>query len=56
MQIPKPFTKARFAVAKPIAIGADADDEAIERGRSNLQAALERLVREGEEWRHQNFR
>lgn len=51
MQIPKPFTRARFIESKPIEVAADIDDAGIENKRLELQRALEGLVANGEEWR-----
>ncbi|HEV3468212.1 MAG TPA: lysophospholipid acyltransferase family protein [Pyrinomonadaceae bacterium] len=50
-QIPKPFTRARVYVAPPIRVPADADDDALEAKREELQRALEGLDRRAEEWR-----
>lgn len=44
LQIPKPFTRARFEVGSPIEVDADANDEDIERKRLELQDALNRLA------------
>jgi lysophospholipid acyltransferase (LPLAT)-like uncharacterized protein len=51
LQIPKPFTRARFYYAEPVSVAADAADEEIERKREELQAKLDDLVRLGREWR-----
>ena len=51
MQIPKPFTNARFIVGRPIYVGADADDPEIERKTIELQGSLDAIVAQGEKWR-----
>jgi lysophospholipid acyltransferase (LPLAT)-like uncharacterized protein len=51
LQIPKPFTRARFFYAAPIYIARDANDEEIERKRGELQNKLDELVELGEQWR-----
>ena len=51
LQIPKPFTRARFFFAAPVYVSPDAGDEEIERKREELQAALDTLVEEGKRWR-----
>ena len=52
MQIPKPFTRARFMIGEPIFVPAATDDETIENKRMELQRALETLVDSGAEWRN----
>lgn len=52
MQIPKPFTRARFIVAGPIDVLADTDDSGVENKRLELEQALERLVENGKQWRN----
>jgi lysophospholipid acyltransferase (LPLAT)-like uncharacterized protein len=51
MQVPKPFTRARFIASEPIYIPPDADDTAIDAGRAELQHALDRLVARGKIWK-----
>ena len=51
MQIPKPFTRARFTFAEPIFVPADADDALLESKRMELQKSLEALVENGDVWR-----
>jgi lysophospholipid acyltransferase (LPLAT)-like uncharacterized protein len=46
LQIPKPFTRARFAVADPIEVDGGANDDEVERKRLELQAALNGLAEE----------
>jgi lysophospholipid acyltransferase (LPLAT)-like uncharacterized protein len=50
-QIPKPFTRARLAIAPPIYVPADADEETLNNKRDELQHALDDLNRRGDEWR-----
>ncbi|MFN2502157.1 MAG: lysophospholipid acyltransferase family protein [Pyrinomonadaceae bacterium] len=51
MQVPLPFTPALVVIGKPIYVSADANDEEMEAKRMELQASLEDLTRQGEEWR-----
>jgi lysophospholipid acyltransferase (LPLAT)-like uncharacterized protein len=51
LQIPKPFTRARFFHAAPIYVDRDASDEEIERKREELQNELDELVELGKQWR-----
>jgi len=51
LQIPRPFTRARFVYAAPIYVPADADDPVIEAKRAELQNSLDALVADGERWR-----
>jgi lysophospholipid acyltransferase (LPLAT)-like uncharacterized protein len=51
MQIPKPFTRARFMIAEPIHVSAEMDETTFESKRAELQHQLEALVQKGEEWR-----
>ena len=50
-QIPKPFTKARVYVAPPIRVASDANEETLNAKRDELQATLEDLTRQANEWR-----
>lgn len=50
-QIPKPFTKARVYVAPPIYVSSDADENELNSKRDELQAALDDLNRQTNEWR-----
>jgi len=50
-QVPKPFARARVEIAAPIFVGPDADDEALNAKRDELQAALDEINQRGEEWR-----
>ncbi|MEJ7849563.1 MAG: lysophospholipid acyltransferase family protein [Pyrinomonadaceae bacterium] len=48
LQIPKPFTRAKVIIGKPVYVSPDAD---IENSLAELQQSLDRLVAAGEEWR-----
>jgi len=50
-QIPKPFTRARVIIATPIYVAADADDQALEAKRAELQETLDEINQRGKEWR-----
>jgi len=50
-QIPKPFTRAKILVAPPIFVAADANDEELERKRTELQQVLDDLNARAEQWR-----
>jgi lysophospholipid acyltransferase (LPLAT)-like uncharacterized protein len=50
-QVPKPFTRARVCLARPIFVPADADEETLEAKRQELQRALDELNLRGDEWR-----
>jgi lysophospholipid acyltransferase (LPLAT)-like uncharacterized protein len=51
LQIPKPFTKARFMVGKPIFVDGASGDAGVESKRAELQRSLEELVETGRVWR-----
>ena len=51
MQIPKPFTRARFIVADPIHVREDADDDEITSKTMELQSSLDAIVSRGRKWR-----
>ena len=51
MQIPRPFTRARFVFGEPIDVPGEASVEA---KREELQVSLERLVEDGRRWREGN--
>ena len=55
LQIPKPFSRARLLIAEPIYVPKDADDEAMESKRQELQQSLDELVARGEQWRKSRF-
>jgi lysophospholipid acyltransferase (LPLAT)-like uncharacterized protein len=44
LQIPKPYTRARFIVSSPIYVPDDADDNLIEQKRIELQTALNEMT------------
>lgn len=44
-QIPRPFTRAVVRIAPPLRVPADADNDAVERKREELQRALEAVSR-----------
>jgi len=52
LQVPRPFSRAKLIIGKPIYIRADADDDAIETGRMELQRSLDELTFAGEKWRN----
>jgi lysophospholipid acyltransferase (LPLAT)-like uncharacterized protein len=49
-QIPYPFSPAAIFIAPPIVISRDADPAEMERGQAQVQATLDDLRRQGEEW------
>jgi len=51
-QIPKPFTRARVYVARPIYVPPDADEKLLAAKRDELQQTLEELNHQSEEWRN----
>lgn len=50
LQIPRPFTRAKVLLGKPIEVAADADTAEVEKKRMELQSALDEIVRIGKEW------
>jgi lysophospholipid acyltransferase (LPLAT)-like uncharacterized protein len=50
-QIPRPFTRARVFIAAPIFVAPDADGDALEAKRIELQSALDALEDKAEKWR-----
>ncbi len=50
-QVPKPFTRARVAIAPPIIVPAEADEATLLAKRDELQRALEEITRRGDQWR-----
>ena len=50
LQIPKPFTKARFVVGTPIFIDETSGDAGVESKRLELQRSLDELVETGRVW------
>lgn len=51
LQIPKPFSRARFFYAEPLYVATEATAEELEKKRQELQAKLDELVELGKEWR-----
>ncbi len=51
LQIPKPFTRVKIIIGKPIYVNADADEENLESIRNVLQKSLDELVVRGQQWR-----
>ena len=49
-QIPKPFSRAKIFFGDTIFVAPDADDNALEQKRLELQTALDSLVKRGKEW------
>ena len=50
-QIPKPFSRVKLMIEKPIYVSAEASDPVLEQKRNELQAVLESLVERGRTWR-----
>ena len=50
-QIPKPFTRIKLMIEKPIYVPVDAGDQLVEQKRIELQHTLEELVDRGKQWR-----
>lgn len=53
MQIPKPFTRARFMTAAAIEVPPEIDDAEVENKRLELERTLESLVASGQRWRNE---
>ncbi|MDQ4121328.1 MAG: lysophospholipid acyltransferase family protein [Acidobacteriota bacterium] len=51
LRIPRPFSRSLVALGEPFSIEETAEEAALEQYRQRLQAALEQLAEEGEEWR-----
>jgi lysophospholipid acyltransferase (LPLAT)-like uncharacterized protein len=51
LQIPKPFTRARFFYTAPIYVAPDAGEEELEKKLEELQQSLDELVERGKRWR-----
>ena len=51
LQIPKPFTKARFIVGTPLWINGSSSEDDLAAKLTELQNALDDLVAKGQEWR-----
>lgn len=54
LQIPKPFTRAKLIIGKPIYVPEDAGDTETEAKRAELQNSLDELTAFGEQWREGN--
>ena len=50
-QIPKPFTRVKLMIEKPIYVSDESTDDELESKRSELQSTLNKLVEKGEKWR-----
>jgi lysophospholipid acyltransferase (LPLAT)-like uncharacterized protein len=50
-QIPRPFTRVKLMIEKPIYVSAESSDVDLETKRLELQATLDRLVEKGVKWR-----
>ncbi len=50
LQIPKPFTRAKLIIDKPIYVEADAGEEVVERKLRELQLSLDAMVEAGAKW------
>jgi lysophospholipid acyltransferase (LPLAT)-like uncharacterized protein len=53
LQIPKPFSRVRVFIGRPIFVSSGATDAEIENKRLELQKALDELVERGKQWREQ---
>lgn len=51
LQIPKPFTRARLMIEKPIYVSADADEDQVQEKLRELQLSLDAMVEAGAKWR-----
>ena len=51
LRIPKPFTRAKLIIGKPIYVPEDAGDAETEAKRAELQNSLDELTAFGEQWR-----
>jgi lysophospholipid acyltransferase (LPLAT)-like uncharacterized protein len=51
MQVPKPFTRARFMIGEPFYVPGEIDNAGVESKRAELQKKLDDLVAQGKEWR-----
>jgi hypothetical protein len=50
-QIPQPFTRALVTIAPPLFVAPAAGEEIVNAAQAELQAALDAMVKRGEEWR-----
>ncbi len=51
LQIPKPFTRVKVIIEKPIYVSSEANDDEIENKRLEVQSSLDELVKRGVQWR-----
>lgn len=51
LQIPVPFSKAKVFIGEPIFVSPEADENALEEKRAELQHSLDELVKRGVQWR-----
>lgn len=51
LQIPKPFTRAKLMIDRPIYVDADATDEQVQLKLRELQLSLDAMVEAGAKWR-----
>ncbi len=51
LQVPKPFTKARMFLGKPIFLDDQSDEQTMAETRKELQRKLDELVLRGKQWR-----
>jgi hypothetical protein len=54
LQIPRPFTRAKLIIGKPVYVPRDAGDAETEEKRRELQNSLDELTAFGEQWRKGN--
>lgn len=50
MQIPRPFTKARLIIGKPLYFSENTGENELEKARLELQFSLDELTKTGQEW------
>lgn len=50
-QIPKPFSRVKLMIEKPIYVAESASEDELETKRGELQTTLDKLVKRGEDWR-----
>jgi lysophospholipid acyltransferase (LPLAT)-like uncharacterized protein len=50
-QIPKPFSRVKLMIEKPIYVSSSASDDELELKRLELQSTLDSLVERGKDWR-----
>ena len=51
-QIPKPFTRVKLMIEKPIYVPGDIGNDGLEEKRDELQRSLNELVERGQAWRN----